>query len=401
MSSEEHIYEQIQQHLKEMSELNSKILTFLDENEDEDANYKSIIQSIDDIKIVNDRLKLIEFLHLIQSIANNYHRRGQFYEKIERIIIKILPKISEFFTQEQIFNIFCTNNRLLLFLINEKVIELNHFLINKVIHDRKFTNLMYFFRLEKKLLKIEKNEFFEIDLDDEQFDHKQKQGENSNTICELIRNDSIDDFILYQNLKNVSIDSKINDSIFETNRFLIENETNLIQYAAFYGSFRIFKYLLLNKACVDSHLWLFAIHGRNYEIIHLLEEKCVKCPFKSAVSESIKCHHNEMADYLLNSLSSESGNDNNDAFLNACMESFYFAEICNFIEYENPNYLLNLACKYDYCYIVDLLLKINDIDVNKKMAVFCSFLNNVLFQIFCMKFQKHLHFNEILTILFV
>ena len=369
MANVEQIYEKIQQNLKEMNELNDKILIFLDEAEDEDKNFKSLNQSIENSKIIENHLKLIEFLHLIQNIANNHRRLRGFYEKIERILSKILPQISEFLTQEQIFNIFHNNNRLLLFLINEKVIELNHFIINKVIHNEKYANFMYYFRLEKKLLKAEKNKFFEIELNDEQFDHNQNQGENSSEISEMIRNDSIDDFVVYISKKSIPINSTINNSLFETNRFLIENTVQLIEYAAFFGSFQIFKYLLLNKAAIGPDLWLFAIHGRNYEIIHLLEEKSIECPFKSAVSESIKCHHNEIADYFLNSVADESNHVDSNDFLNACLQSFYFEVVSSFLENKNPNYLLNLACKYDCCYIVDLLLKIKDIDVNKKMPV--------------------------------
>ena len=176
--------------------------------------------------------------------------------------------------------------------------------------------------------------------------------------------------MIIQNQKNIQVNSEINNTIFETNRFLIENKTKLIQCAAFFGSFQIFKYLLLNNANLNSDLWIFAIHGRNYEIIYLLEEKCIECPLSEAVIELIKCNHNEMVEYLLNSFSTENSDNNNDKFLNTSLMSFNFAEIINFLEYKDPNYLLNLACKYDYCYIVDLLLNIQYIDVNKKMSVF-------------------------------
>ena len=82
------------------------------------------------------------------------------------------------------------------------------------------------------------NEFFE----------KRKIGENDNHICQLIRKDLIEEFIVYVNRNNISLESLINPSIFETNSFLLKNkEVSLIEYAAFFGSIQIFQYLKINK----------------------------------------------------------------------------------------------------------------------------------------------------------
>ena len=48
---------------------------------------------------------------------------------------------------------------------------------------------------------------------------------------------------------------------------------------------------------------MYAIHGRNSEIIYILEENDIKPPgntYKECILESIKCYHNEIADYLMN-----------------------------------------------------------------------------------------------------
>ena len=66
--------------------------------------------------------------------------------------------------------------------------------------------------------------------------------------------------------------SLIKPSTYETNSFLYDKDVSMIQYAAFFGSIQIFKYLFVNYAQYDSSLWLFAIYGNNSEIIHHLEE---------------------------------------------------------------------------------------------------------------------------------
>ena len=65
---------------------------------------------------------------------------------------------------------------------------------------------------------------------------------------------------------------------FETNEFLIENQPTLIEYSAFCGPIQIFQYLFTNKSKLNPELWLYAIHGRNTEIIQLLENNHLNPP---------------------------------------------------------------------------------------------------------------------------
>ena len=56
-------------------------------------------------------------------------------------------------------------------------------------------------------------------------------GENDSYICKLIRDDSIEEFIIFVNQGNISLaSSKIKYSICETNTFLMNNEPTLIEY---------------------------------------------------------------------------------------------------------------------------------------------------------------------------
>ena len=134
------------------------------------------------------------------------------------------------------------------------------------------------------------------------FEEKRQKGENDSYLCELIRTDSIEDFISYVNQKNISLSSKIKSSIFETNSFLVEKEPSLIEYTAFFGSIQIFQYLLNKKTKINVSLWVYSIHSDNAEIIGLLEEnenQLSKESFNLILKESIKCHHNNIAHYII------------------------------------------------------------------------------------------------------
>ncbi|KAK8889215.1 hypothetical protein M9Y10_033961 [Tritrichomonas musculus] len=114
----------------------------------------------------------------------------------------------------------------------------------------------------------------------------------------------------------MSLKGDINTSIYDTNTFLLGKNITLIQYAAFFGATQIFKYLFMNGAELRVSLWNFAVHSDNSEIIHFIEENKDKIKEKSFFSiqvaqitqnnyidflkESIKCHHNDVANYILN-----------------------------------------------------------------------------------------------------
>ena len=88
-------------------------------------------------------------------------------------------------------------------------------------------------------------------------------GKYDSSICKIIRNDEIDEFITYITKTYFSLSSHTNPSIFETNKFLFDITQTLIEYAAFFGSIQIFSFLLLSDAKLTEDLILYVIPGRN------------------------------------------------------------------------------------------------------------------------------------------
>ena len=69
------------------------------------------------------------------------------------------------------------------------------------------------------------------------FDEKRRIGENDSYVCELIRNDSIEEFVSYVNQNNISVkNARIKDSLFETNTFFIKKNPTFFEYATFFNS---------------------------------------------------------------------------------------------------------------------------------------------------------------------
>ena len=86
-------------------------------------------------------------------------------------------------------------------------------------------------------------------------------------------------------------------------------------------SIQIIKYLLTKGLNLSSNTWFYAVHGRNYEIIHLLESKNITFD-ESALNSAIEYHRNEIVEYIQNSVGIEF---NNSSFLTSI--SFYNIDI--------------------------------------------------------------------------
>ena len=200
------------------------------------------------------------------------------------------------------------------------------------------------------------------------FNKKRKIGENDSYICSLIRNDSIDEFVAFIEKNNYSRQSLINSSIYETNSFLIKNQNQqLIEYAAFFGSIQIFNYLRLNRIELTPNLWLYAIHGKNADIIHLLENNHIEPnekSYKEYLIESIKCHHNDICEYIINSYLL---NEDIEMTLKQCDVLKKIFECYNFSfiksKFITKSSFYNL-CKYDYYLFVKILMRRIDSDIN-------------------------------------
>lgn len=371
----------IEKYLDEKKKIQENFLEFIESVENIEENFKNLENQFEDMKIRDNKHELRLFLHFISSICDNYCRNSTFFDKIERILKLFKDNIKKHYSNSDIFNIFQNNKRILLFLIKEKIIIFDEFLAKKIVKNEfSKNNYAQYLALEIKPFVNEKwfpkNELakeFGKELPDD-FNSMCDKGENENFICKLIREDLIDDFIEYFNEKSVSLDATIKRSIFETNPFLLEKQIDgikIIEYAAFFGSIQIFTFLKNAKAKLTPSLWLYAIHGRNIELIHLLEKHHIEQTnkedeeklFNECLKESIKCHHNDIAEYFIkNHIQNKDGNSK-DTFIQS-LKYYNFSFVQN--ECVNESLFCDL-CHFDYCSLVSDLLARRVVDVNSKI----------------------------------
>lgn len=367
-------------------EFHENILNFLES--EEDSSFSFFTNFIDTHKIFEDKDEILEIFRLLLSISNNHHRCFSFFDKIGEIIIYLLNLINPALQNSDIFDLFLENKLILLFLFKNNIVKMDKYIFDTIFDKREANGNKYrhFFYPELKLFnddnknKIIEREFSQFDPQiKDNFEEKRQIGENESYICELIRKDSIQEFVSYISMSNIPLSSIIKPSIFETNQFLIEKQdVSLIEYAAFFGSMQIIQYLLINGITLPPSSWKCAIHSQNADLIHFLEEKHVlptDQTFGECYKEAIKCHHNNIANYIeSNLLTSVPRNDISFRF------QYYNYE---FIPDDlSNNSILGYFVLYDYVPFVYLLLKARKWNLNEKIIYFFVFLVYIILLLF-------------------
>ena len=400
----------IEEFVGKMKSIQSSLLEFLDDESDAEEKYEKFVKLITTQQIINEKHEFKALLQLINQISDSHHRVHNFISKIERLLEYFKKDIQKYFLNSEIFNIFKNNKRILLFLMEEKIMTIDEYIFSQIMRDEynKLNYPEYFFpeikpfltkeiieKYSSKNSKIKNEELIyqiknEIDND---FYEKRREGENDDYICKLIRNNEIKEFIAFVNQANLPLDSFIKKSIFETNPLLIDSEEitrliykydiKLIEYASFYGSIDIIKYMHLNGAELTSNMWYYTVHSRNAELIKYLEENHVPAPyddFNPILSESIKCHHNETSIYIIENLIKEEDLQNdikNKYFINLYRFAVKFFNYCFFPENMKYKNMFFYLCEFDYYILVKLYLEERNIDVNARDIKTFNYSNDI------------------------
>ena len=360
-----------QHYIQEKQEMQQTLLNYIDNEENVEEYYSNLLTFIKVKQITEDKSELKIFLNLLIRIANFHYRSSDFFNKIEKILYDFKEDIMKHLTNSEIFNLFQSNKRILLFLFENKIIIFDHYIYLKIYEEDEY--LSYFYPEISDYNKNNKSEGLKLSSDTmkplielissniEEFNSKRKIGENDTYICQLIRNDDIDGFISYFNKNNISINSDIQNSIFDTNHFMSHfKKITLIDYAGFFGSIQIFRYLFKNNARFTYYSFPFAFHGRNPEIILILEKHESKKSFLENWPKSIKCFHNEVANYIiknyfLNDSEIQSKLDSEITYHAIKYHNFDFITLNN-----NIYQYINEFCKYGFTSLVNYLIEETD-----------------------------------------
>lgn len=357
---------EIQKYLDKIKSIYHSFLEFLCKEMNNEEHFQNLIQILEDHNIFDDHHELKVFLRLLLKISNNHFRTPEFFGKIERIILLFREQIKQSFSNNEIFNIFKNNKRILLLLIENEIIFIDESISN-IMNSKKYKEakyLQYFINELKPFLDSKTINTISKNIQDD-FEEKRKNGENENYLCQLIRHDSIEEFTQYVNQNNLDLKTTIEPSLFETNSYLYKNKVTLIQYSFFFGAMKIINYLKRNGISITPSLWLYGIHNNNKDLIHFLVENHIDPADKiyhECYFEAIKCHHNEIAEYIKEKLlKKESENNFKEKATECYFRYFSFPYIP--VDFNNKIIILYL-CEYDYFPLVKLLLKFTKMNLN-------------------------------------
>ena len=369
-------------YLEKFKLIQNTLLCFINEEDKSELYFQYFIRLVIDQQIFDNKFEFKILLCLICAITDHHHRSASFFIKIDRILAYFKNEITTVFSNSEIYEIFQTNKRILLFLFQNDILSFNEtFEILAESSDTK--NYLYFFNeIKKNFCRLKsdkiKRELLEIDSNIfDNYEEKRLIGENDSFICSLIRDDSVEEFIRYINQTNLSISTEIEPSIFETNGFLIGKKCTLIEYATFYGSIQIFQYLRANGIELKPSLWLFAVHSNNGQLIHLLENYGVEPTdpsFVECLLESIKCHHNDISIYIKNNLLS------NEISKNSVYKDIPFYNYSFFSEHYDDNIILysKKEGKIIEEEVICVLLSLKKIGIQKDLFYRCSELTEII-----------------------
>lgn len=362
-----------QSYLAQWKEIQKLFLLYIEDDKTENEQFQNIIAFLDTMNVKEDPYKLKTALHLLLKIHKNHYYTTSLNSKTMKIISNYKEQILQFYSQDEIYQMFMKNKSIFLFVLQEKIVIPSMNNVPFIPKDKyQFASYIQFFYPDfyPYYLDCTKNlcqdsDEFSRNCDDF-FLQKRQVGQNPAVICEIIRNDSIDDFIRFINTNGVTIGKNdVRYSIFETNIFLYQSKVTLLDYAAFFGAIQIFTYLLLNGCNLRDETWFFAIHGNNTEIIRILEDKQLLPPdndYVRCLIEAVKCHHNDLARYFYSNYLDDNGDLLTIMQIQA-IDSFnfeFFPEILN----SDPKFLYEF-CKKDYYEIVKVLLENNKYDLNQ------------------------------------
>ena len=338
-----------------MQKIYRNILDFIEKEDYENESSKSYLNFNFNSISKDEKREMIKEILLIISCISKYHYRSSLSEsQIQKILLDYKDQIEQTFSNREIFNILKDNKQIILFLLKQKMITLDNSICNIL------TKYNDFFSIEINSFRGLQNQ------NDREFEKKREIGENDSFICEIIRKDLIVDFVKYVNQTNLNLESEIKHSIFETHQFLNEQKNvTLVDYAAYFGSIQIFKYLHINNVKLDEKIMKYAIHGKNTELISMIESELKNVDdyqIKKFVNEAIKCHHNEIADYFLDKL------ENHDE-----IKSYLHKRIIRYHNYqylngtENWSNYADLFIENNYVSIVKTILNNFEDDIDKTL----------------------------------
>lgn len=349
----------IQRYINKMKNILSLVLQYIDCEYNYDS-YFNMLKKVLDQKIRTNKYKLQSFLSSITSIGREHRIVNDFFKKLFKIVDIFRKEIISYYSNEVIYEIFHRCYRLLLYVIEEKILKVDFDIANKL------KEKYYFYKEVKPFIdsgEISPNYKEKYPTLDENYEKNRRNAVNESKIASIIREDSFDEFISYVKENKIDFeDYCLPFSYFD--RF--ESVFSIPEYVVLSGSTQIFEYLLNQNKLKDlSDLFFIAVQSNNPEMIFILEEnfndeiidEIKQNTGLPAYIKAIESFHNDIAHYVKTNYNVE---NEKESYYYIFYESFNYEFVSSdmFDDIEN-------AISYGDIAIVSNFMKTKDFDINK------------------------------------
>lgn len=283
----------------DLIELQSKINEILNVDFDSEA-FESYLS--EHHQYLEDKRSAIQLLSTLDKFISNHPQHSDYHKQL--IISSLLENTLKLFSSYELYKIF-TSYSLRLLLYKNGFINIDTITERSSVDPYDFVYFINEIKEENKqfyqyAISKEKNRKMLKEINQEKHNELRMKGRNHHQIAEIIRNDDIEQFqeIISQN--NISLNSRIPYSFYEDCQIISAKSDMpfLIDYASFFSSIKIFKFLWINDIKGNLATFNYAIAGGNYEIIHLLESVHKNIINKDSQNYAILFHRNDIYSYL-------------------------------------------------------------------------------------------------------
>ena len=130
---------EIQNFLAKMKKIESDLLDFIEHDDSNVEDQKGLEQIFGDFKdIFSERHEFKNSLTLLVKIVNNHFRQPNFFKKINSLLTKLKDQIKQSYSNSEIFELFKSNKKILLFLIKEQIITVDSSISGQIIQMKYF-----------------------------------------------------------------------------------------------------------------------------------------------------------------------------------------------------------------------------------------------------------------------
>lgn len=104
-----------------MKKIYRSILIYINNDQNASKKLSNLTQLFDKLNILDNLYDIKTVFYTILKIANNHYRGPDFFTKIESILKYFKDEMKDNFSNTEIFNIFQSNKRILLYLVKKKL----------------------------------------------------------------------------------------------------------------------------------------------------------------------------------------------------------------------------------------------------------------------------------------